>query len=238
MRAQSHTKTHPISGLASLEAQKDLSNGRGQSQYFPMFAYVAPLQMKKFRRGLWPFSTRAVEGRGGRYKRFKRRVICQRKRSSHVARSVRNVKLGTGNFKKSTYNSSMCEQLMKLACAQEDIAHGPSAHRRLGRTGRKTLVRTMPKWKAVEPPPMGNLLDYASLVGMLDRVQAFFNTGDLLGFETSVDLISACAGDAAWPRPDGVFVLCFVGPGDAPHTRERLESHGDIVGEVWLKTAG
>ena len=29
-----------------------------------MFAYVAPLQMKKFRRSLWPFSTRAVEGVG------------------------------------------------------------------------------------------------------------------------------------------------------------------------------
>ena len=162
-----------------------------------MFAYVAPLQMKKFRRGLWPFSTRATEGRGGRYKRFKRRVICQRKRSTDVARAVRNVKLGTVTFKKSTYNSSMCEQLMKLACAQEDIAHGPNARRRLSRTGRKTLVRTLPKWKAVEVPPMGNLLDYDALVSMLDSAQAFFGRGEALGFETSSDLLSACAGDSA-----------------------------------------
>ena len=113
------------------------------------------------------------------------------------------------NFKKSTYNSSMCEQLMKLACAQEDIAHGPSARRRLGRTGRKTLVRTLPKWKAVEVPPMGNLLDYTALASMLDRVQEFFGRSEVLGFETSADLLSACAGDAAWAASRGSCPLRF-----------------------------
>lgn len=162
-----------------------------------MFAYIAPLQMKKYGRSLWPFSTRATEGRGGRYKRFKRRVVSQRKRSSDVHRAVRNIKKGTVHFKKSTYNSSMCEQPMQLACAQEQIAHGKFARRRLSRTGRKTLVRTLPKWKAVEPPPMGNLLDYDALVDMLGRVQGFFSRAEELGFETSADLLSACAGDGA-----------------------------------------
>ena len=184
-----------VAGLQLLEAQKDLTNGRGESQYFPMFAYVVPLQMRRFRRSLWHFSTRATEGRGARYKRFKRRAVCQRKRAAEVQRSVANVKLGTVSFKKSSYNSSMTQQLMRLACAQEEIMH--ESGRRIGRTGRRTLVRSLPKWKAVEPPPMGNLLDYDALVEMLSSVQTFFQGSADLGFDMSADMLSACAsGDA------------------------------------------
>ena len=44
---------------------------------------------------------------------------------------------------------------------------------------------------------MGNLLDYDALVGMLDTAQSFFGRADELGFETSADLLSACAGGDA-----------------------------------------
>ena len=65
-------------GLRLLKAQKDMSNGRGKSQYFPMFAYVAPVQMRR-KGNLWPYSTRATEGRGARYKRIVRTTVCHRK---------------------------------------------------------------------------------------------------------------------------------------------------------------
>ena len=56
-------------------------------------------------------------------------------------------------------------------------------------TGRKTLVRTMPKWQEAELPEMGRLLDVAAVVEMLERANEML-TG-AVGFETSAHIDTA-----------------------------------------------
>ena len=47
---------------------KAMSNDRCVADYLPLAAYIVPQQMAE-RGDLWPYSTRAVEGRGGRVKK-------------------------------------------------------------------------------------------------------------------------------------------------------------------------
>ena len=163
-----------------------MSNDRCVSHYLPLVAYVAPRQMAK-RGDLWPYSTRAVEARGGRYKRISRRVN-HRKRSALDIKAVQNLKLGTVNFKKSAYNSSRTLQMSRAACMQEESAHGSHGRSRLATTGRNTLVRTLPKWLEAELPPMGQLLDPDALTAMLARAATFFDAPSADGFFTEAVL--------------------------------------------------
>ena len=165
-----------------------MSNDRCVSDYLPLAAYTAALQTMG-RGDLWPYSTRAVEARGGRYKRIQRKVVCHRKRAAEIWRSVRNVRLGTVSFKKQSYNSNSTLQMLRTGCAQETSAHGLHGRSRLSTTGRKTLVRTMPKWQEAELPEMGRLLDVAAVVEMLERANEML-TG-AVGFETSAHIDTA-----------------------------------------------
>ena len=125
---------------------------------------------------LWPYSTRATEARGGRYKRLKK-VTCQRRRATlPVMRGYLTKKTGIVKYKKQGYNSSTSMQLMRGACAQEISAHRLSGRNRLKTTGRKTLKRVVPKWEedAHPMPPLGKLLDPEALKIMFGRAAAFF----------------------------------------------------------------
>ena len=144
-----------------------------------MLAYVASQQMAE-RGDLWPYSTRATEARGGRYKRFMRRVVCRRKRSvGGSKRAVKNRKTGKVSFVKQAYHSCVSKQLLRQGAAQEVNAHLSSGRSRLKTTGRKTLTRTLPKWEdeGERPlPTMGNLLDCDSLRAMLIVAVDFFES--------------------------------------------------------------
>ena len=166
-----------------VKAQKDMSNGRGKSQYFPMFAYVAPLQMRR-KGDLWPYSTRATEGRGARYKRIKRTTVCHRKPAAQVMKAVRNLKTGLFTFKKSSYSSCSTLQLLRGVVAQERSAHAGGGRSRIATTGRSTLVRTLPKWMEAETPEMGHLLDPVALEAMVLRAAEFFERSAAHGMET------------------------------------------------------
>jgi hypothetical protein len=158
-----------------------------------MFAYVAPLQMRH-KGDLWPFSTRATEGRGARYKRIKRTTTCHRKPAAEVMRAVRNLKVGTHSFKKSAYSSRSSLQLLRGAVAQERSAHAGGGRSRIATTGRRTLVRSLPKWLEAETPEMGRLLDPAALEVLVEKAAAFFERSAGLGMET--DAVFACAAKA------------------------------------------
>lgn len=160
-----------------------MSNGRGKSQYFPMFAYVAPLQMRR-KGDLWPFSTRATEGRGARYKRIKRTTVCHRKPAAEVMKAVRNLKTGVSVFKKASYSSRSTLQLLRGAVAQERSAHLGDGRSRIASTDRSTLVRATPKWLEVETPEMGCLLDPEKLAALVVKAAAFFERCEALGLET------------------------------------------------------
>ena len=69
-----------------LSAVKAMSNDRCISHYFPLIAYIAPLQMAEVG-DITVFSTRAVEAKGGRYKRISRRC-CHRKKAAVVWKAV------------------------------------------------------------------------------------------------------------------------------------------------------
>ena len=165
-----------------------MSNDRCVSHYLPLVAYVAPRQMAK-RGDLWPYSTRAVEARGGRYKKISRKVA-HRKRSALDMKAVRNLKLGAVAFKKTSYNSSRTLQMSRISCMQEESAHGTHGRSRLATTGRTTLVRTLPKWKEAELPLMGQLLDPDALAVMIERAAAFFDAASA-GFTTEAVLPTA-----------------------------------------------
>ena len=148
-----------------------------------MFSYVAPMQMRR-KGDLWPYSTRATEGRGARYKRIKRATVCHRKPAAEVMKAVRNLKTGVAIFKKSSYSSCSTLQLLRGAVAQERSAHRGDGRSRIAATGRSTLVRSTPKWLEAETPEMGHLLDPAALSAMLANAAAFFERSAALGMET------------------------------------------------------
>ena len=101
---------------------------------------------------LWKFSTRAVEGRGGRLKHIGRRMICWRRRSNgKYKRMIRD------NVVSQTYTSAPEYQLMRASCAREDRAHSQKRSR-VATTGRATLVRSGAKLEAMEKPSMGGEL--------------------------------------------------------------------------------
>ena len=84
---------------------------------------------------LWRFSTRAVEGRGGRLKHIGRRMVCWRLRSNgKYKRIVR------GRVVEQTYSSAPERQLMRAACSREERAH-TQQRSRVATTGRNTLKR-------------------------------------------------------------------------------------------------
>ena len=173
-------------GLRLLVAMKGMSNSRCRSHYLPLCAYVLPQQMAKYG-DLWPYSTRAVEGRGGRLKRISRKTCCFRKRSkAEVGKSVRNLKLATVSFKKAPYNSSRTLQMFRTQMAQEESGHDSHGRSRLSTTGRKTLKRTMPKWNEAERPEIGKLLDPVALADMVARASAVFASATT--FETEAVL--------------------------------------------------
>ena len=167
-----------------------MSNGRGKSQYFPMFAYVAPLQMRR-KGDLWPYSTRATEGRGARYKRIKRSTVCHRKPAAEVMKAVRSLATGVSTFKKSSYSSRSTLQLLRGAVAQERSAHLGGGRSRIATTGRSTLVRSTPKWLEAETPEMGCLLNPDALAAMVLKAAAFFERSAALGMETDAIFDSA-----------------------------------------------
>jgi hypothetical protein len=103
-------------------------------------------------------------------------------------KAVRNLKLGTVAFKKSAYNSSRTLQMARIACMQEESAHGAHGRSRLLTTGRTTLVRSMPKFEQAELPPMGQLLNPDALSVMLERAAVFFNAPTADGFSTEAML--------------------------------------------------
>ena len=152
---------------------KACSQGRHKSQYVPMFLGHAALQTAEHG-DLWPYSTRSVEGRGGRIKKAKRNRVCHRARttSSDVMRAVRNLKNGALNFKATNYNSSASEQMMRVMCQQEESAHVKNGRQRLATTGRKTLNRAVPKWETDELPRASKpMLE----IGELRRMVAFIS---------------------------------------------------------------
>ena len=179
-------------GVRQQKAMNAMSNGRCDSDYFPLMAYVASQQMAT-RGNLWPYSTRAVEGRGGRYKRIDARITCKRKRAKEaVWKAVRNKKHGTVSFKKTSYNSTRTLQLLTTSCSQEKSAHGLHGRSRLSTTGRKTLARSMPKWQQEEAPLMGRLLDPVALRELITAAALQF-TG-AVNFSTEACLVDpTCA---------------------------------------------
>ena len=178
-------------GLRQQKAMNAMSNERCDSDYFPLMAYVASQQMAS-RGDLWPYSTRAVEGRGGRYKRIDARITCKRKRAKVVWKAVRNKKHGTVAFKKTSYNSTRTLQLLSTSCSQEESAHGLHGRSRLRTTGRKTLARSMPKWQQEEVPLIGRLLDPVALKEIIATAALQFT--EAVNFTTEACLVDpACA---------------------------------------------
>ena len=173
-----------LTGLWQLKAMKNMSNDRCVADYFPIVAYVVPRQMAD-RGNLWPYSTRAVEARGARYKKIRRRLVCFKKPAQQVMKAVRNKKTGTVSFKKSAYASCSTLQMLRASSSQEASAHRSTGRSRLATTGRLTLCRTMPKWEQEELPQMGNLLDPEALVGMLEKARLMFADKAAVGFTTA-----------------------------------------------------
>ena len=124
------------------------SGARHKTQYIHMM-YLAARQTA-VHGDLW-----SVEGRGGRVKINKRTKVCHRPRNvtvGDVMRAVANLQNGLHSFKASNNNSSPSEQMMRLACQQEESAHRKDGRQRLALTGRKTLARVLPKWLTDELP--------------------------------------------------------------------------------------
>ena len=101
---------------------------------------------------LWRFSTRSVEGRGGRLKHIGRRMICWRRRS--IGKYTRLV--GEKPVSQ-TYTSAPERQLMRAACSREDRAH-TQLRSRVATTGRHTLSRTGAKIGAAPAVSLGGEL--------------------------------------------------------------------------------
>lgn len=103
---------------------------------------------------LWRFSTRSVEGRGGRLKHIGRRMICWRRRSTGKYKRVVR-----GKVVSQTYESAPERQLMRAACSREDRAHTQSRSR-VATTGRNTLKRSFAKVDLASMPRLGGDLEH------------------------------------------------------------------------------
>ena len=151
-------------------ALKNMSNSRHKSRYVPMM-YTAAVQTRYHGDG-WRYSTRATEGRGARYKKYMRKVVCRRKGVgiAKIFRAVKGLQDKPHKFVAQGYNTSTTLQLMRLAVAQEESAHRTGGRTRLGRTGRKTLNRILPKWEEEALPSIGNLMDPEVLEDLMDSI--------------------------------------------------------------------
>ena len=115
---------------------------------------------------LWRFSTRAVEGRGGRLKHIGRRMICWRRRSNgKYKRIVR------GKVVQQTYSSAPERQLMRAACSREERAH-TQQRSRVAATGRNTLKREFAKVDAAPTLQLGGELEPAFVKKMAVAARA------------------------------------------------------------------
>ena len=103
-----------------LDHLNTVSDRRHKSCYPHQFMTVVPRQMRD-KGDLWRFSTRSVEGRGGRIKRISRRIVCWRRKCTSYQRSVRT-KTGHRVITQS-YNSTPEKQLLRGAISYEDRSH-------------------------------------------------------------------------------------------------------------------
>jgi len=154
------------SSAALLELLNSVSNWRHKCAYIQMMMTVGAKQVRT-RGNLWPFSTRAVEGRGGQLKKIGRRIICWRRRSQGTYK--RNIRrLGAARTVVQGYSSAPERQLMRASCFREDRAH-TQKRSRMATTGRNTLARSMPKAELAELPALDDVLEperVKSLCGM------------------------------------------------------------------------
>ena len=162
-------------GLLHHELLNNISNRRHKSWYAQKIWAVATRQMRKYG-NLWRFSTRAVEGRGGRLKHIGRRMVCWRRRSNgKYKRIVR------GRVVEQTYSSAPERQLMRAACSREERAH-TQQRSRVATTGRNTLKREFAKVDAPAKLQLGGALEPAFVKKMAvaaragDRASALWRT--------------------------------------------------------------
>lgn len=135
-------------GLRFHELLNGVSNFRHKSWYAANIWAVASRQMLMYG-NLWRFSTRSVEGRGGRLKHIGRRMICWRRRSTgKYKRQVR------GKVIEQTYTSAPERQLLRAAVSREERAH-TQQRSRVATTGRKTLKREGVKFDAAAEVKLG-----------------------------------------------------------------------------------
>ena len=157
------------------------SGGRHKTQYIPMM-YLAARQTAEHG-DLWPRSTRSVEGRGGRIKINKRTKVCHRPRTvtaGEVMRAIDNLQKGAHSYRASNNNTSPSEQMMRLACQQQESAHRKDGRQRLALTGRKTLARVLPKWLTEELPVVDqSMLELSELLRMACAVAELIASGVL-----------------------------------------------------------
>lgn len=138
-----------------LEHLNVVSDRRHKSCYPHQFMTTVSRQMR-LKGDLWRFSTRSVEGRGGRIKRISRRIVCWRRNCKSYQRSIRT-KTGHRIITQS-YNATPEKMLMRGACSAEISAHADQRSR-LASTGRNTLARTIPKAQAAALPELGEVLE-------------------------------------------------------------------------------
>ena len=165
--------------LAFLNLLNDLSTLRHKSWYAHIFATIVPRQMRKWG-DLWRFSTRSVEGRGGRLKHIGRRMICWRRRSSKYRRTIKG-KDGAARVVEQSYNSAPERQLMRAACSREDRAH-TQVRSRAATTGRNTLKRTFAKAEEEALATLGGAMEPE----YVKKLCAAAGTGKLAGDEWRV----------------------------------------------------
>ena len=132
-----------------------VSDRRHKSCYPHQFMTTVSRQIRA-EGDLWRFSTRSVEGRGGRIKRISRSIVCWRRRCSSYQRSVRT-KTGHRVITQA-YNSTPEKQMLRAAISYEDRIHS-SKRSRITLTGRNTLVRTIPKAQQAAMPALGDALE-------------------------------------------------------------------------------
>jgi hypothetical protein len=146
-------------GLQFHELLNNVSNRRHKSWYANDIWAVGSRQMLN-KGDLWRFSTRAVEGRGGRLKHIGRRMICWRRRSTGKYRRIVRDKVV-----QQTYTSSPERQLMRAACSREDRAH-TQQRSRIAATGRNTLKRQGDKLDAASPVSLGGGVELGAVKKM------------------------------------------------------------------------
>ena len=144
------------SSAALLDLLNTVSNHRHKCAYVQMMMTVGAKQVRA-RGNLWPYSTRAVEGRGGQLKKIGRRIICWRRRSQGTYK--RNIRRkGAVRTVVQGYGSPPERQLMRAACFREERAH-TQKRSRVATTGRNTLARSLPKAEMAALPALGDALE-------------------------------------------------------------------------------